>query len=154
MSISTFRGDFINVSLHQLDVSKIKAVSGKQFVVNFDLENSYKLTYVFSVTSEKRFYLQRVEPYPMVHGEFSSETDVMDFIKRDSAAFRNARNSRNYPGFVDTIHNMLALTENAEQLFIGRNVSKEDLALLQQECGRLGTLIQEIGSRSPAILPE
>ena len=35
-------------------------------------------------------YLRRVTPYPMLLGVFYGETDVVDFIKRDIAKFRNA----------------------------------------------------------------
>ena len=37
MSLSTFSGDFIDTALSQLGASRIKVVSGKQHVVDFDL---------------------------------------------------------------------------------------------------------------------
>lgn len=151
MSLSTFSGDVINTGLHQLDASKIKVVSGKQHVVDFDLGDGLELTYVFHVTNENRFYLQRANPYPMVHGRFASEEEIIQFIAKDSRAFRNARKSKNYQRFVETACNVLSLTEDMERLFINRNVSPEDLALLHAEGKKLKALIKEIEEKSPVV---
>lgn len=68
MSLSTFSGDFIDTALSQLGASRIKVVSGKQHVVDFDLGEGLTLTYIFTITNENRCYLQRARPYPMVPG--------------------------------------------------------------------------------------
>lgn len=151
MGLSTFSSDFIDTTLWQLGASKIKVVSGKQHVVDFDLGDELKLTYIFTITNEHRFYLQRAFPYPMIHGRFSNEAEIIEFIARDCQAFRNARQSRNYQTFVESARNALSLTEDLEQLFMHRNVSKEDLAVLHEECSRLRTLIKEIYNQSPTI---
>ena len=57
MSLSTFSGDFIDTALSQLGASRIKVVSGKQHVVDFDLGEGLTLTYIFTITNENRCYL-------------------------------------------------------------------------------------------------
>lgn len=54
MSLSTFSGDFIDTALSQLGASRIKVVSGKQHVVDFDLGEGLTLTYIFTITNENR----------------------------------------------------------------------------------------------------
>lgn len=151
MSFSTFSGDFIDTTLYQLGASKIKVVGGKQHVADFDFGDGPSLTYIFTITNENRFYLQRARPYPMVHGRFASEKEIIAFIKKDSRAFLNARNSRNYQNFVETARDVLSLTEEVEQLFMNQNVSQEDLSALHQECTALKALIHQVAQHSPAI---
>lgn len=79
MSLSTFSGDFIDTALSQLGASRIKVVSGKQHVVDFDLGEGLTLTYIFTITNENRCYLQRARPYPMVQGRLASTEEVLQF---------------------------------------------------------------------------
>ena len=151
MSLPTFSSDFIDTTLYQLGASSIKVVSGKQHVVDFVLGDDLKVIYIFTITRENRFYLQRAYPYPMVHGRFSNEKEIIEFIAKDCRAFRNAMNSKNYQYFVDSARNALSLTEDLERLFMHRNVSHEDLVTLHDECGRLRQLIQEIYDKSPVV---
>ena len=115
MSLSTFSSDFIDTALLQLGASKIKVVSGKQHVVDFDLEGAGKLTYVFTITNEHRCYLQRVRPYPMVQGRFAGVEEIVAFIARDARAFQAARQSKNYQSFVDNTQDALALAGMEKQ---------------------------------------
>ena len=151
MSLSTFSGDFIDTALSQLGASRIKVVSGKQHVVDFDLGEGLTLTYIFTITNENRCYLQRARPYPMVQGRLASTEEVLQFIARDRQAFQNARRSRNYSTFLDTARKTLALTHKMEELFITHNLSPEDLALLHQQGDRLTSLMDEIRARSPEV---
>ena len=144
MSLSTFSGDFIDTALSQLGASRIKVVSGKQHVVDFDLGEGLTLTYIFTITNENRCYLQRARPYPMVQGRLASTEEVLQ-------AFQNARRSRNYSTFLDTARKTLALTHKMEELFITHNLSPEDLALLHQQGDRLTALMDEIRARSPEV---
>ena len=154
MSLSTFSGDFIDVALSQLGASKIKVVSGKQHVVNFDLGDGLNLTYLFTLTNENRCYLQRARPYPMVQGRFASVEEILQFIARDHQAFRNAHNSHHYQAFLDTARKTQSLTHSMEELFITHNISGDDLALLHSQCAQLVDLIDQIKARSPEVLCE
>lgn len=154
MSLSTFSGDFIDTTLSQLGASRIKVVSGKQHVVDFDLGEGLTLTYIFTITNENRCYLQRARPYPMVQGRFASTEEILHFIARDRQAFQNARRSRNYNAFLDTARKTLSLTHTMESLFITHNLSPEDLSLLHQQVDQLTSLMDEIRTRSPEVTCE
>lgn len=151
MSLPTFSSDFIDTTLYQLGATSIKVVNGKQHVVDFVLGEDMKVTYLFTITRENRFYLQRAWPYPMVHGRFSDEKEIIDFIARDSQAFRRAVNSRNYLHFVENVRCALSLTEDLEGLFLRRNIRGEDLSTIHEAFDGLRGLIREIADRSPEI---
>ena len=94
MSLSTFSGDFIDTALSQLGASRIKVVSGKQHVVDFDLGEGLTLTYIFTITNENRCYLQREELFithnlspedlALLHQQGDRLTALMDEIRARS----------------------------------------------------------------------
>ena len=73
MITSSFSGDIINASLRQLGASSIKEIrNGILYIAKFELSEDLCVTYVFDVTKRDRYFLQRVTPYPISHGDFTS----------------------------------------------------------------------------------
>jgi len=151
MGLSTFSGEFIGLSLRQLEAKKIKVVNGKVHVVDFDLGNGFEVTYVFSITKEKKFFLQRANPYPMIHGKFANEKEIILFIKNDISAFRNAIKSSNFRPFVQVVRDTWSLMEEVENLFITRNVDPEDLREIQTSIDALRARVSSISNSSEKI---
>lgn len=128
MLTSSFSGDIINVALRQLGASSIKEIrNGILYIAKFELSNDLCVTYVFNVTKRDKYYLQRVSPYPISHGDFDGPDQVVDFIRKDIRKFRNAHNSHNFPKFLETTDAMVRLSHAVELLFLERNISAEDL---------------------------
>ena len=67
-------------------------------------------------------YLRRVTPYPMLLGVFYGETDVVDFIKRDIAKFRNASKTDKFNKFLELADGLTQFNREIEQLFLNRKV--------------------------------
>ncbi len=108
MITSSFSGDIINASLRQLGASSIKEIrNGILYIAKFELSEDLCVTYVFDVTKRDRYFLQRVTPYPISHGDFTSAQEVVEFIRKDIRKFRNAQNSHNFPKFLDTTNAMV-----------------------------------------------
>lgn len=98
MLTSSFSGDIINVALRQIGATSIKEVrNGIMYIAKFQLDDEVCVTYVFNVTKRDKYYLQRVEPYPISYGDFEGEGEVVEFITRDIRKFRNAMQSHNFP---------------------------------------------------------
>ena len=94
MLTSSFSGDVINVALRQMGATSIKEVrNGILYIAKFELSDDLRVTYVFDVTKRNKYFLQRVEPYPMSHGDFDGADEVIDFIRRDISKFQSAKNS-------------------------------------------------------------
>lgn len=151
MGLFTFRGDYIDAALRQQNATKIKVVSGHQHVAYFDIGDDFQVIYVFAITSENRFFLQRAAPYPMLHGRFITEEAMLEFIKEDLRAFRNAKRSSNFDQFIGTVCEFTTLGKDLEHLFMHHNVSREDLAMLRARGEELRALIEEVEQRSPEL---
>lgn len=142
MLTSSFSGDLINVALRQMGATSIKEVrNGILYIAKFELSDDLRVTYVFDVTKRNKYFLQRVEPYPMSHGDFDGADEVIDFIRRDISKFQSAKNSHNFPKFLDTANQMILLSHAVELLFLERNVSAEELDDLR---ARLEDCVEEI----------
>ena len=152
MLTSSFSADIINVSLRQIGATSIKEVrNGIMYIAKFQLDDEICVTYVFNVTKRDKYYLQRVEPYPISYGDFEGEGEVVEFITRDIRKFRNAMQSHNFPKFLETANVMVQLSHAIELLFLERNVSAEDMEGLQQ-CLTAGIQkIKEIREHSPKV---
>lgn len=152
MLTSSFSGDIINVALRQMDASSIKEIrNGILYIAKFELSDDLCVTYVFNVTKRDKYFLQRVAPYPISHGDFDGAQEVVDFIRKDIQKFRNAHNSHNFPKFLDTTDAMVRLSHAVELLFLERNVSEEDLDGLSQSLEAAINAIKEIREHSPKI---
>ena len=152
MITSSFSGDIINVSLRQIGATSIKEVRiGILYIAKFELADDLCVTYVFNVTKRDKYYLQRVEPYPISYGDFEGASEVVEFIRRDIRKFRNAMQSHNFPKFLETANDMGRLSHATELLFLERNVSAEDMDGLQQCLAAGIEKIKEIREHSPKV---
>ena len=152
MITSSFSGDIINASLRQLGASSIKeSRNGILYIAKFELSEDLCVTYVFDVTKRDRYFLQRVTPYPISHGDFTSAQEVVEFIRKDIRKFRNAQNSHNFPKFLDTTNAMVLFSHAVELLFLERNVTPEDLDSIYQTIQSGLHKIKDIHDRAPKI---
>ena len=152
MITSNFYGDLINARLRQLGASTIKEMrNGILYIIKFELTDELCVVYVLDVTKRDKYFLQRVAPYPMSHGQFSSPDEVVGFIKADIQKFTNAKNSHNFPMFLSAADEITRFSHAAELLFLERNVSREDLEHLTQYMQQALSLLKEIRERSPKI---
>ena len=42
--------------------------------------------YTYNINAKNKYFLQRIEPYPIPHGTFSNEVKIVDFIKSNGTA--------------------------------------------------------------------
>ena len=128
MFTTTFSGELINVALRQLGATRIvETRNGIMYKVEFKLSDELTVTYVFDVTKHDKYYIQRIAPYPISHGDFASADEVIEFVRRDITKFRNAMQSHNFPKFLETAHAMVRFTHAVELMFLERNIPEEDM---------------------------
>lgn len=133
MNQNTVTGDFININLRQLGATSIKEFNSVMHIAEFDLGDGLIVSYVFNITRHNKYFLQRVQPYAMVHGKFASDQEIIDFITEDLKRFQNAKNSHNFNTFLIISHLGHHVTENIEQLFLNYNVDSDQLENIQDE---------------------
>ena len=155
MFTTTLSGELINVALRQLGATHISETrNGIMYKVEFKLSDELTVTYVFDVTKHDKYYIQRIAPYPISHGDFASAEEVIEFVRRDITKFRNAMQSHNFPKFLDTANSMVMFTHAIELLFLERNIPESDMDTLRQSIENSLDKVREIYARTPKIEKE
>ena len=106
MNENTVTSDFININLRQLGATSIKEYNSIMHIAEFDLGDGLIVSYVFNITRHNKYFLQRVQPYAMIHGKFASDREILEFIQSDLKRFVNAKNSKNFDTFLIISHIM------------------------------------------------
>ena len=149
MFTTTFSGELINVALRQLGATRIvETRNGIMYKVEFKLSDDLTVTYVFDVTKHDKYYIQRIAPYPISHGDFASADEVIEFVRRDITKFRNAMQSHNFPKFLETAHAMVRFTHAVELMFLERNIPEEDMDAVRRSIENSLDQVREIYGRT------
>ena len=133
MNKNTLTGDYININLRQLGATSIKEFNSIMHIAEFDLGDGLIVSYVFNITRHNKYFLQRVQPYAMIHGKFASDQEIIDFITEDLKRFENAKKSHNFDTFIIISHLGHHVTENIEKLFLNYNVDPDKMDKIQEE---------------------
>ena len=120
MNENTVTGDIIALKLRQLQTKDIRMIRSNMYFVDFELDDGTKVSYVFNITKGDKFFLQRMRPYAIVHGKFGTADEIVDFIRKDIAMFRNAVKSSNFPAFVKTFQAGSEVSRHVLQVIIAR----------------------------------
>ncbi|MDR1774377.1 MAG: hypothetical protein LBR30_05875 [Clostridioides sp.] len=144
-------GDSIETVLRQLGATSIKKVLGNLYFIEFYINEDYKVTYSYNINPKNKYFLQRIDPYPIPKGVFKTEEDIVSFIKNDLEKFRNAANSKNFETFVAVSNDTVNINYLVENLFFNHNVDKNYLQVLKHKIEDVIDTIEEIESKSKKI---
>lgn len=125
MNKDSITGDIIDVYLRQMGATKIQEIQSQMHLVNFDLGDGLTVSYVFNITKNDKYFLQRMRPYAIAHGKFSTANEIIEFIRLDIAKFRNAKRSHNFKKFLAASETGNELVVELESLFLNYNVQKD-----------------------------
>ena len=125
MNANSITGDVINVRLRQLGASSIREINSIMHIVRFELESGFEVAYVFNITKDNKYFLQRMRPYALAHGKMADAESIVAFIEEDIEKFRRAQNSSNFDTFIKTANLMNTLTAKLEDMFLNHNVDGE-----------------------------
>ena len=152
MITTSFSGDLIGTALRQLGASEIREIrNGILYIIRIEFAEDLHIVYVLDVTKKDKYFLQRVSPYPMSHGRFSSANEVVQFIERDIKKFENATHSNNFNQFLEIADGVTRLSHAMELLFLERNVSKEDMDKISNHISETVEKLKVIRDHSPKI---
>lgn len=94
--------------------------------VIFDLGPTY-IAYMYQLTEENTYILERRAPYHMLVGVFDNEESIVDLITEDINQFKNAKNSNNFLEFLQINSGLSKLVRIFEDLYLYYNVEEEQL---------------------------
>ena len=151
MNENTVTGDIIALKLRQLDTKDIRMIRSTMYFVAFELEDGTRVSYVFNITKGNKYFFQRMRPYAIVHGKFGTADEIVEFIRKDIAMFRNAVKSSNFPAFVKTFEAGSEVSRQIERLFLTHNTNPQKLEEIYDVLQVIIARITELNETSERI---
>ncbi|MCR1954467.1 hypothetical protein NSA24_06630 [Clostridioides mangenotii] len=151
MNENTAIGDSIEVILRQLGATKIRKIRSYLYFIEFQLSEEWKVTYSYNINTKDEYFLQRIKPYPIPQGVFSDEYEVVSFITQDLKKFVNAKNSSNFPTFVEVTRKVNSINDEMEKLFLNYNVETDDLENLNSKLDNIFKNIEDARNNSKQL---
>lgn len=144
--------DIFLARLKQMGASKLSTIQGHLHYIIFKIEPSIKVSYVYNINAKNQYFLQRISPYPLPEGLFSSQEEIVNFIEKDIAKFKNASHSTNFEAFLEINRSFNHFQQNMEHLFLHYNIPKELLEELNTHLTALNGTLQKAKSKSTHII--
>ena len=145
-------GDIIIARLKQLGTHHIHHVMSHLYFIIFQFDSDIEVSYVYNINAKNQYFLQRILPYPLPKGLFSSQDEIVDFIEKDIMQFKNAANSSNFKRFLEINNTFTQVEQSMEYLFLNYNVPKENIDELHDRLHHLNIELQKAKSKSTPIL--
>lgn len=146
--------DVINMMIKQLGAITVKNKPAHINIYEFEVGEDLTLKYMLDIRRDHAMYLRRVTPYPMLLGKFYGETDVVEFIKRDLAKFRNAHKTDKLNQFLKLVDNLTQFNREIEQLFLNRKVPTAAFEEFSDEMNHIRATIEQVARECPMLYDE
>lgn len=125
--------DMFNTVVRQLGAISIKTTPADINIATFQLSENIKIKYKYELKERDLFYLERVQPYPMMIGVTDNTDDLLVMLRKDLKMFKNAFNSSNFPEFLAIMTKMTEAIHRVEDMFLHYNAKPEDLTEIDQD---------------------
>jgi SNF2 family DNA or RNA helicase len=149
MSSRLIRHEICKDELKKLG-ARVIDIQGVMSLVKFQIEGT-KITYIFHLNDDNTFYLERIKPYSMPIGDYTTEEEIVDVITVDMEQFQNAMLSKNFSKFIEIDYNIAKLVRLFEDLYLYYNIKKDDLGVLDTEIHTLLDIIRRIKTDSERV---
>ena len=148
--IDSVNGDSIEIRLRQLGASKIQKVQGCLYFIKFILDDDFEVMYTYNINAKNKYFLQRIEPYPIPNGTFSTEVKIVDFIKKDIAKFRKGIKSEHYDDFLEATAQANKFVRQLDDFYL--NYQVEEDSLVSDSLGQINTTIDNLNKRLESLI--
>lgn len=151
MNVNTVTGDIIDLKLRQLGATNIRVFNSKMHIINFDLGDGLIVSYVFNITRNDKFFLQRMRPYAMVEGKYVDQKSIVEFIEDDITRFRASKHINNAKLFVKTADKFGDIFARMEHIFLHHKVDEKVLNDVYEAIEAMGEKLEKIHRSSEII---
>ena len=152
ININETTGDILLFPLKQLGATDITSINSHLYYIKFHLTDEVTISYVYNINTKNKYFLQRISPYPLPKGLFTTTEEIIDFIKRDIRKFQSACHSSNFERFLSITNNLSHISSDVESLFLNYNMPKDQMQLFHEQLHTLNDLIHLIKSKSTHII--
>ncbi len=112
------------IKLRQMG-GNVTVINSKMCYVKFDV-SGVKVSYAYNVNKKGRYFLERIQPYPLPFKEYDREETIVEMIRIDLEQFKNAVKSDNINSFIEINRKLHSIMEKFEDLFLYYNVPAEE----------------------------
>ena len=149
MSSRLIRHEICKDELKKLG-ARVIDIQGVMSLVKVQIEGT-KISYIFHINDDNTFYLERIKPYSMPIGDYTTEEEIVDVITVDIEQFQNAMRSKNFSKFIEIDYHIAKLVRLFEDLYLYYNIKKDDLEILDTEIHTLLDIIRRIKTDSERV---
>lgn len=111
----------------------VKVVSSQMVYVSFDITEEIKVSYVYNINKNNKYFLERIKPYPLPVRAYESAEDICEIIRIDIDQFKNAVKSHNVYEFIKSGRDFHKVIKMFEDLFLYYNVKPETLKRIESD---------------------
>lgn len=149
MNILSAEQDNIDMLLTQMG-AEVKSFHGLICYVNFMIDDT-RIFYVYNINSKEQYYLQKVLPYPVGVGEFHKPSDIVDYIEKDLACYKNAAKSSMFKDFLQASRALQNTIQKMDETFLSYNVPHDKMGKILNEIAVIADTLADIQKTSSLI---
>lgn len=152
MNLNDTTGDMLMARFKQMDATELININSRLYYIGFKITSKVEITYVYNINKRDQYFLQRVSPYPLPKGLFTTQEEIVDFIEDDLNKFKNAALSSNFDDFIEFNTHLSEIEGDMERLFLNFNVSKIYLEAFNELLRELAHQVQLAEGKSTHIM--
>lgn len=149
MNIVSSQQDKMEMQLKQMG-AEVQTIHGILSYVKIMI-GTVEVFYAYNLNAKDKFFLQRITPYPLGAGVFSTQKQVLNYIKHDIEQFKNANNSKVFHKFIEVNYRTHRTSHELEDLFLNYNVPAEKMREIEGYLDHISNVIDELKQTSPQI---
>ncbi len=120
----------------------VTVINSKMCFVKFDV-GGLKVSYAYNINKKGKYFLERIQPYPLPVKEFEREEALVDIIEVDLEQFKNAVKSHNIDCFIEISRKLHSLLNKFEDLFLYYNVPEEENKIISAKLDEVESEIEK-----------
>jgi hypothetical protein len=131
--------------------ANVQVVDGKMVYVKYLITPTFEVSYVYHVNKHKKYFLERIKPYPLPIKEFDTVNDVIDIIKIDIEQYTNAINCSKTKKVIEINSKLHQSIKCFEDLFLYYNIEDETIDKIEKSLDEINNQIKEASKKSKRV---
>ncbi len=128
MSSKLIRHEICKDDLKHLGANFID-IEGDIYQVSFNFE-LIQITYVYGIDDESNFFLERIQPYILFLGNYSSEEEIVKVIGSDVYQFKQKITSSDFLTFLDVNNHFSHIIKTIEKHYLNERLSESEMLFI------------------------
>ncbi|WP_099190646.1 hypothetical protein [Tepidibacter mesophilus] len=129
---------------------QVKIIKGIMCYVKFNVKE-IAVEYVYHINNLNKYFLQRIDPYPMDMGTYANKDEILNVIKHDIKQFENASNSTVFEEFININKRFANAKRHFEDLYLYYNIPHDMFQKLNDSLDEIEDNIKSYKARSKRI---